>query len=157
MKTDAHIQNGNFSMKRLQALPLVLGLLLVSTAGVVNAQSGGTAAAPVTRAQVKMERDEFMKSHRWDAVAENWVIKPEFEAPAGMKGRTEVKAERDEFLRNNRWDELAGTWVPLKGKPRDLSTMSREQVRSETKQFVRTHRWDELGQGWVEQAPSKKK
>jgi hypothetical protein len=157
MKTDARNKNGSFSMKRLQALPLVLGLLLAGTAGVVSAQgAGGQTAASPTRAQVKMEREEFLKTHRWDAGAENWVMKPEFEAPGDLKSRAEVKAAREEFLRNTRWDPATTAWVPL-AKPRDLSTMTREQVRAETQQFARTHHWDEVTQNWVEQAPSKKK
>lgn len=158
MKTDAPIKHGSFSLKRLQALPLVLSLFLASATGVANAQgTGDPGAASPTRAQVKMERDEFMKTHHWDAGMDNWVLKPEYEAPMGIKARTEVRAERDEFMRNNRWDGGTQSWVPLKGKPRDISKMTREQVRTETRQFVRTHRWDEATQGWVEQAPRKRK
>lgn len=152
MKTDALIRGKGFAVRHLNTLPVLLGLLGAGAGSVVHAQSdaGMTAATP-TRAQVKMERDEFLRSHRWDAVAENWVLRPEFDAPTGMKSRAEVKAGRDEFLRSNRWDELAGTWVSLKDQPRNLSTMSREQLRAETKQFVHTHRWDELAGSWVDQ------
>lgn len=143
-------------MKRLQVLPLLFGMFFGLTAGVANAQSAGDkAGAPLTRAQVKMERDEFMKSHQYDPAAENWVLKPGFEAPAGMKSREQVKAERDEFIKTHKYDPAAETWVPLKGAPK--STMSREQVRNEARQFVRTHSWDPVTDTWVEKKAAAKK
>ena len=145
-------------MKRLQVIPLLLGFLCASTAGVVNAQStNDQAQASPSRAQVKMERDEFLKTHHYDDVTSNWVLNSGSEPPIGMKTRAEVKAERDEFMRNNRYDTGTETWVPLKANPRNLETMSRAQVRSETQQFMRTHRWDDLSGSWIAQAPSKKK
>ena len=152
MKTDVRIRGKGFAVRHLKALPVLLGLLGAGAGSVAHAQSdGGMTAATPTRAQVKMERDEFLQSHRWDAVTENWVLRPDFEAPTGMKSRLEVRAGRDEFLRSNRWDEVAGNWVSLRGQPRNLSTMSREQLRAETREFVRTHVWDELAGSWVEQ------
>ena len=142
-------------MKRLPVLPILLGVLLASSVGVVTAQSASE--APLTRAQVKMERDEFLKTHHYDDVTSNWVLNSGFEPPAGMKTRAEVKAERDDFLRNNRFDPSTDTWVPIKAGPRDLNTMSRAQVRNETRQFVRTHRWDDITGAWVAQAPAKRK
>lgn len=157
MKTAEHMQYGIGSSmaKRLRIIPLVLlGLCLASTAGVVNAQSAsGTASASVTREQVKMERDEFLKTHRYDTDYDTWVMKPGSEPPAGMKSRDEVKGARNEFLRNNRWDEPTSAWVSLKGAPREMSSLSREQVRSETRNFNRTHRWDDATSTWVEEAP----
>lgn len=138
-------------MKRLHVLPLVFGLFFTFSGGMVNAQTVG--AAPMTREQVKMERDEFLRTHRWDTATDNWVMKPDIEAPTGMKSRAEVKAERDEFMRNHRWDPTSDNWVSLDKAPRDLSKMSREQVRSETAQFVRTHRWDDEKSAWVEITP----
>lgn len=158
MKTSAHIKNGTVTMKRLQVLPLLLGLLFASTAGVVNAQSAGAQAeASPTRAQVKMERDEFIKTHQWDAAAENWILKSGVEPPVGVKSRAEIRAERDEILRNNRWDAATDSWVPLKEQPRDMGKMTREQLRVETAHFVRTHDWDGATQAWVEKARAKKK
>lgn len=65
----------------------------------VQAQQAAATAtpAPLTRAQVKMERADFIKSHKWDADNETWVLKPEYEPPGQMKGRAEVRKERDEF------------------------------------------------------------
>jgi hypothetical protein len=137
-------------MKRMQVLSLLLGLSLASSAALVNAQ--GTTdkqeAAP-TRSQIKMERDEFLRTHRWEEGTELWALKSGIEPPTGVKSRREVTAVRDDFLRNNRWDESSGRWVSLEGAPRDMGTMSREQVRIETAQFTRTHRWDEITDAWV--------
>ena len=145
-------------MKPLQVLPLILGFLCFSTAGMVNAQSTNeNTGTPLTRAQVKLERDEFLKTHHYDEATSNWVLNSGSEPPAGMKTRAEVKAERDEFLRNNHYDAAKETWVPLKANPRKLETLSRAQVRSETRQFLRTHRWDDSSGTWVEQPPAKKK
>ena len=156
------MKSGEFT--RLQVATLLVGLLVASAAGVVSAQSAGDksatgapASAPVNRAQVKMERDEFLKTHEYDSDIDNWVLKPGIEAPAGTKPRADVKAERNEFLRNNRWDEPSSTWVSLKGKPRDMSSLSREQVRNETRQFNRTHRYDEINSVWVDQPVRTKK
>ena len=144
-------------MKRMQIASLAAGLLWASSAGWVSAQpTAAPTEAPLSRAQVKMDRDEFLKSHRWDAVAENWVMKPEYESPVGTKTRAEIKAERDDILRNNRWDEPSATWISLKGKPRDLSKMSREQLRTETRAFVRTHNWDEINGSWLAKRPAKR-
>ncbi len=156
MKTKASLKPKTFSMKRLQFLPLLLGVVL-STSGWVNAQTTATKAeASLTREQVKIERDEFLKSHRWDPVDDNWVLKPGFEAPAGFKSREEVKAERDVFLKNNHWDSVSSTWVPVKAT--QVGTKTRQQVREETLQFTRTHEWDTYNQRWIERVkPLKKK
>ena len=116
----------------------------------VQAQQAAATAtpAPLTRAQVKMEREDFIKSHKWDADKETWVLKPEFEPPGQMKGRAEVRKERDEFLRNNRWDTATETWVPLV-QPRVVSQLSREQMRKETREFLRTHEWDTVTEAWI--------
>jgi hypothetical protein len=115
----------------------------------VQAQQAAATAtpAPLTRAQVKMEREDFIKSHKWDADNETWVLKPEYEPPGQMKGRAEVRKERDEFLKANRWDAGTESWVPLV-KPREISQLSRAQVRKETREFLRTHEWDTATESW---------
>ena len=110
--------------------------------------STGAKATASTRAQVKMEREDFIKSHQWDADKETWVLKPEYEPPGQMKGRAEVRKERDEFLRNNRWDTATEAWVPLV-QPRVVSQLSREQMRNETREFLRTHEWDTVTEAWI--------
>lgn len=151
------VRKGPLAMRRGQVLPLVFGLLFAVTAvtgGVVNAQTtGDSASAPPSREQVKKERDDFFKSHRYDAVTENWVLKPGFEPPTGTMSREEVKAERDAFFKTHKYDAVSETWVPVKGEPRDLSKLTRAQVRTETMQFYRTHEWDDVASTWVAKKP----
>jgi hypothetical protein len=141
-------------MKYLHVAGLLAGLNLLAL-GSASAQMAtpSTAAGPLTRAEVKMERDEFLKSHRWDEQTDMWVLKSGYEPPAGVMSRDQVKAQRDVFLSNNRWDESAGSWVPMKPGPRVLSTLTREQVKAETVQFLKTHRWDESSSTWLEKNP----
>ena len=157
MNTPAFRPSKAFPLKRLLALPLLLGIAL-ATSPLVNAQTAAaTPQAPLSREQVKMERDEFLKTHRYDVETDNWVLKPGFEAPAGVKNREQVKAERDEFLRNNRYDNESHTWVPRKPSAGVASTLTRAQVREETRQFMRTHQWDSFNQAWQEVKPATKK
>jgi hypothetical protein len=133
-----------------KTLVLMLSAAILALAGHSSQAQQATSSAssaPLTRAQVKMERDEFIKSHRWDEPSENWVLKQGFEPPAPMKGRAEVRKERDEFLSKNRWDAATGNWIPL-AQPRVISQLSREQVRRETREFLRTHEWDEVTEAW---------
>lgn len=148
-------KKGKFNMKILQ-IPLLLGLILGFNADMVNAQSADDKAAPaLTREQVKKERDEFIKTHRYDPLTENWVLRKEFEPPTSMKTRAQVKAERDEFLKTHRYDSSNEAWVPLKGEPK--SSLSRAQVRTEAAQFLRSHQWDDVNSAWIEKpAPGKK-
>ena len=138
-------------MKRSSAFSVVVGLAFAPVCASVLAQP---APATTTRADVKMERAEFLKTHAYDAVNETWVLKPGLEAPSGMKSRAQIKAERDEFLKNNRWDEKSNDWVSLKGMPRRMDTMTREQVKMETAAFLRTHRYDEQSETWMLQPPA---
>lgn len=145
-------------MTHLRILPTLLALAITAAVGSVYAQAtSASAAAPMTRAQVKMETAEFLKTHRWDEVSETWMLKSGVEPPAGVKTRAEIKAETHQFLSNNRWDESSGSWVSLKDKPRDLSTMTRAQMRAETSRFVRTHMFDEATQTWMDRPQPKKK
>jgi hypothetical protein len=141
-----------------RSLPALLAGLAFSTlAPVALAQSSTTPSTPMTREQVKLERNEFLRSHEWDPNSDNWVLKPGFEAPTGVKTRDEVKAARDEFLRNHRWDGNTSSWVRLREGPRDLGQMSREQVRAETLEFMRTHEWDTTDEHWVDRAVIKRR
>lgn len=142
-------------MKNLFIYPLLSGLLLISPATLVYAQTDSPAAMPLTREQVKRERDEFIRTHRYDTASENWVLKEGMEPPKSMKTRAEVKAERDAFLRSHRYDQASEMWVPIE-KPRDRSTLTREQVREETRQFLRTHSWDPVKDTWVAKPMMKK-
>jgi hypothetical protein len=134
-------------------LPRALSIPLTLAAAALSLPAQAQLAEPqVTRTQIKMERDEFLKSHRWDEYSETWMLKSGVEPPASIKSRAEVKAARDVFLRNNKWDSTAGGWLPLAATPRDLSGMTREQVKAETDQFLKTHYWDEESEGWLEKS-----
>jgi len=144
-------------MKRLHIYPLLFCLLIGSTATLVSAQTDTPAATQLTREQVKRERDEFIRTHRYDPVSETWVLRKGMEPPSGMKTRAEVKAERDAFLRTHRFEPVSGAWVATE-TPRDRSTLTRAQVREEARQFHRTHEWDDNSSSWVEKkAVTKKK
>jgi len=124
---------------------------------VAGSSAFAQAASSPTRAQVKMERDEFLRTHRWDQQLETWVLKQGMEAPVGVKSRAEIVAARNEFLKNNKWDDNNG-WTPIKTGPRDLGTMSRAEIKAETVQFTKTHMFDEDSGQWIEKAtPLKKK
>jgi hypothetical protein len=126
--------------------------------GAAQAQTADSSAtAPPTRAAIKMETAEFLKTHRWDDDQSVWVMRSGVQAPAGVKPRAEVKAERDAFLRANQWNNETSSWVPISTGPRDLGKMSRTQLAGETKQFLSTHTFDETKGVYVEKAPRKTK
>lgn len=133
------------------AVSVACATVVLSIASPVFAQSTAKeAASAVTRAQVKAERDEFLKTHEW--VGDEWRLKlkkgEKAPAPSG-KTRAEIKAERDAFLKDNRWDSAAEAWVSIKATPRDVSKLTREQVKSEAAEFNRTHIWDEGSMKYV--------
>jgi hypothetical protein len=130
-------------MKALISLSNLVALAIATTSTISLAQTSSEKAAPsATRNEIKMERQEFMKSHRYDDVLEIWTLKPEYEAPAGMKTRAEIIAERNTFLSMNRYDAGTQEWVKLPGSPRDMSTMTRDQVKRERDAFSSTHTFD---------------
>jgi hypothetical protein len=135
-------------MKRLQITPLLISLLLATSAGFVSAQNPN-GNAETAAMQLKMERGEFHKMFMWDAASEMWVMRAGVGLPAGVKSRAEVKAERDMFLSNNHWDDGKSRWTPLGPTPRNMSTMSREEVKAQTAAFMRTHQWDENTGKWI--------
>ncbi len=107
--------------------------------------------APVqalTRAEVKADRDTWMKTHRWSEEAEDWVLKSGQQPPPSTLSRAAARAERDLFLSKNRWVSQLG-WQPITPAPRNLGTMTRAQVRAETREFMRTHRYDDALSVWV--------
>jgi hypothetical protein len=131
-------------MKRsLRTVSLVLASLLMSVSGLAAAQG-------LTREQVKMDRDAFLKTMRWDELTGQWVLKSGMEPPAGVLSRAEVIAMRDKFLTMHSYNEAEG-WVPLKA-PRDMSKLSREQVNMETLRFLMMYRFEELTGQWVSKA-----
>ncbi|MCW7538555.1 hypothetical protein OOT46_11950 [Aquabacterium sp. A7-Y] len=138
-------------MRNPHLIATLLASCLALTLSPVSARTAGedTAAGP-SRVQVKMERDEFLRTHRWDDASATWVLKSGVEPPQGVKSRAEMKAERDEFLKGHRWDDRSSSWKPIGGSPPPTSTLSREQRRADTQRFMNTHRWDEQNQVWIE-------
>jgi hypothetical protein len=128
-------------VKELRALYVLTVVAAVASVALAPSAHAAGIKQDETRLQVKMERDEFLKSHRWDHVNGEWVLKGDVMPPTGVKSREQIKTERDTFLRAHRWDREKG-WVPLK-QERNLSTLTRAEVKAETAQFLRTHRWDE--------------
>jgi hypothetical protein len=147
---------------RLTRLALAALGILASAHALAQAAGAADGTCPRTRAEVRAECIEFLRTHQWDEGAGNYVLKPGMKGPArstppeGVKSRAEVRAERDKFLRAHRWNEAASEWVPIAGTPRDLSTLSRAQMRKEMRAFVRTHRWDEGSESYVERSPRPK-
>jgi hypothetical protein len=141
---------------KLLKFPLILAVVLGFSGGPLQAQTmTDKQAAPMTRQQVKMERDEFLKLHRYDAANEEWILRSNMDPPAGMKTRAQVRAEKDEFLKMHKFDSVSETWVPLQGAPKP--TLSRAEVRAETAQFMKTHEWDEINERWVDKPARKAK
>jgi hypothetical protein len=128
-----------------------LALLLVAATAFGCAQTIGNHAASSgnTFEQVQMDRDQYLKSHRYDENDRTWSSLNGAKLSTGSKSFEEVMAMRDVFLRYNIYDERSSQWKSLNGKPRDLSTLTREQVREETMQFARMHRFDTQMNAWM--------
>jgi len=124
------------------AASLALGLAAL-VANPVHAQSTGA-----TRAEVKMDRDTFLATMRYDDSFGGWVLKDGMVMPEGVASREEIKAMRDKFLSMHTWDDSAAQWVPMKGAPRDMSKLTREQVKAETAAFLKLYRYNQFGSTW---------
>lgn len=130
---------------------LLLAVALGLSAPIIHAQT----AAPLTRIEVKMDRDAFLATHRWHEATDTWVLKSGVVPPMGVKPRSEVKAERDAFLAGHRWDSQGSRWIPDL-TPRQPSSMSRAQMMADMKQFTRTHEWSEDTGRWELLPPARK-
>jgi hypothetical protein len=119
-------------------------------AGALAAVGGSAQAqdAPLTRQQVQMDRDTFLKLMQWDEHTGQWVLKSNMEPPKGVVSRSDVLAMRDEWLRHHRYDEPSGTWQTV-GTPREMSKLTREQVNMETIRFLMMYRFDESRSEWI--------
>jgi hypothetical protein len=140
--------------KTFVTLPLLAALAVLALAGAAPQAWSQTvaSAAPAPRAQVKMDRDEFLRTHRWDPLSDVWSLNPGMAPPAGVMPRADVMAARETYLSTHRWDDARG-WRPLVSGSRNLSALTRDQVRLETRQFMRTHRWDETTEEWLAVRP----
>ena len=130
-----------------------MSIVLVSCGALVGslamAQAPEEQACMKTRAEVKKECVDFMKTHTWDEGSSNYVLKAGVKTPEGVMTREEVKAERDKFFRTHRWNAAQEKWEAI-GAPRDVSKLTRAQVRAETAAFLKTHRWDEASSSYVD-------
>ncbi len=135
-------------IKRTHLSHLLCSAILITAATAAISQTTvtpTTSMTPASRSEVRMERDEFLKAHRYDENERDWLPQ---DAPTSNQPRTEVKAARDQFLSANRWDNKQSTFVPIQGTPRDISVMSREEIRMETMEFTRTHTWNNRQAKW---------
>jgi hypothetical protein len=68
---------------RLSALLAAVAVACLAANAQAHPVEKGT-AAPLTHAKVKMERDEFIKTHQWQGEV-GWVLKPGMEPPKSRK------------------------------------------------------------------------
>ncbi len=138
----------------LAALTLTASLALPAyaqkTTPPASAQVNTETGSPVTRAPMKMDTKEFLRTHRWDEATDTWMMNANTMPPAGVMSRAEVRAQRDTFLANNRWNNVASQYEPVGPKPRDMSKLTRAQVKAETIQFMRTHSYNEETSAWID-------
>ena len=127
------------------------GLWLVGTTLAQGQQAGEPEVCQKTRAEVRAECTAFLRTHRWEGISNNWVLKSGERPPEGIASREQIRAEQDSFLKANRWNEIENRWDSVAGAPRDLGRRSRSEVRKEASAFMRTHRWDEESGRYVEQ------
>jgi hypothetical protein len=133
------------------SLPLVasLGMCVALVGGTAMAQSPEELACAKTRAEVRNDCVQFLKTHVWNDGLGTYVLKEGAAPPEGVKTRAQVVAERNQFLAANKWDDGKSAWVPIAGKPRDTSneplecTKTRAEIQKDCVQFLKTHRFDE--------------
>jgi hypothetical protein len=133
---------------------LIFSALLISATSAVYAQTTSKPAVPATRSEVRMDRDEFLKTHKYDEVNSDWTPNTPFKSESS---RADVKMARDKFLSTNRWDEANDDFTPMAETSRNWGSMSREDRKMETMQFVRTHNWDNASSQWVKKPMRAKK
>lgn len=128
----------------------VMGACLAFGVGSASAQDEALACAK-TRAEVKAECTQFMKTHTWNEGKGEWVAKGDGKAaaktPEGVPTRAQIRADRNKFLASNRWDDGKSAWVPI-AAPRDVGgdlscDKTRAEVQADCNAFMKTHRFDE--------------
>lgn len=134
--------------------PLILSAVLLALSSTVYAQTTANTTVAASRSDVRMDRDEFLKTHRYHEDDRDWMPNAAIKSDSS---RAQMKAARDQYLSTNRWDEANDDFTPMAGIPREMSTMSREAVKMETMQFVRTHDWDKASSKWVKKPMRAKK
>jgi hypothetical protein len=140
------------------SLPIIASLgvfaaLVGSSAGAQVPLSAEEQACAKSRAEVKADCINFMKTHKWDDGASNWVLKSgaksDVRPPQGVVTREQVRAERNKFLAAHRWNDGKSMWEPIPGQGRDVSkeplecAQTRAEVQKDCMAFLKTHRFDE--------------
>ena len=139
------------------SLPIVasLGICFALVGGMASAQTPEELACAKTRAEVKGECVQFLKTHVWNEGLGTYVLKSGVNPPEGVKTRQQIVAERNKFLAANRWDDGKTMWVPIAGKPRDVANeplecaKTRPEVQKDCNAFLKTHRWDDGASTYV--------
>lgn len=133
------------------SLPLVatLGVCAALVGGMASAQTPEELACAKTRAEVRADCIQFLKTHQWNDGLGTYVLKQGAAVPEGVPSRTQIVAERNKFLAANRWNDGKGMWEPIPGKPRDVAAdaleckVMRGDVQKDCVAFLKTHRWDD--------------
>jgi hypothetical protein len=133
---------------------LIFSAVLIAVSATAYAQATSPPAAAATRSEMRMERDEFLKTHKYDEATSDWIPNTPFKSESS---RADVKTARDRFLSTNRWDEANDDFTPMAETSRNWGSMSREDRKMETMQFVRTHMWDNASSKWVKKPMRAKK
>lgn len=139
------------------SLPIValLGVCAALAGGTVSAQSPEELACAKTRAEVRGDCVQFMKTHVWNEGMGTYVLKQGATVPEGVKTRAQITAERNTFLASHRWNDGKSMWEPIAGKPRDVASEPlecknvRADVQKDCVAFLKTHRWDEGASTYV--------
>jgi hypothetical protein len=65
----------------------------------------------ISRAEVKLKRDEFLRLNRWNRQTGGWV--PRTAPPKAMSEltRQQVRDDTQAFMRTHEWSEETGAWV----------------------------------------------
>ncbi len=63
-----------------------------------------------TRQQVREARDDWLRTHRWDPGADEWMLLEAQPRDPGGLTRDQVHRETLEFLRNHEWDDPSSSW-----------------------------------------------
>jgi hypothetical protein len=69
-----------------------------------------------SRAEVKAQRDDFLRKHRYEGGADSgkWVPLTDEEAKASNKSRAQVREETRQFVRTHQWDSVKEVWQDVK-------------------------------------------
>jgi hypothetical protein len=66
-----------------------------------------------SRADVKKERDAYLRTHRWDDTKEAWVELSQGPRDLNALPREQVKKETVMFLKTHSYNEDQNAWVEL--------------------------------------------